>query len=57
MKLVLINVVYYLLQKYHWRQWGSSLTGLRTLDPPLGPPSTPAECFPQGGRVSECTLV
>ena len=26
-----------------WRRWGFSLTGLRKLDPPLGPPSTPAE--------------
>jgi hypothetical protein len=25
--------------------WGSSLTGLRTRDPPLGPPSTLAEIF------------
>ena len=32
------------------------LTGLRTLDPPHGPPSTLAEC-PRGGRVSKCSLV
>ena len=26
-----------------WRRWGSSLLGRPTLDPPLSPPSTPAE--------------
>ena len=30
---------------FHWRRWGSSLPGLRMLDPPLSPPSTPAEFF------------
>ena len=30
-------------KKFHWHRWSSSLTGLRTLDPPLGPPSTTAE--------------
>ena len=30
-------------KKFHWHRWRSSLTGLRTLDPPLGPPSTTAE--------------
>ena len=30
-------------EKFNWRRWGSSLTGLRTLDLTLGPPSTPAE--------------
>ena len=29
--------------KFRWRLWGSSLTGLHTLDPPLGPSS--AEFF------------
>ena len=28
---------------FRWRRWGSSLPGLRTLDPPRSPPSTPAE--------------
>ena len=32
-------------QHFRWRRWGSSLPGLRTLDPPLSPPSTPAEFF------------
>ena len=40
--------------KFCWRLWGSSLTGLCTLDPLLGPPSTLAEFFqrtcPRGGR-------
>jgi hypothetical protein len=31
------------MQKLQWHQWGSSLQGLRSLDPLLGPPSTPAE--------------
>ena len=30
---------------FRWRRWGSSLLGLRTLDPPLRPPSTPADFF------------
>ena len=28
-------------QNFRLRQWGFSLPGLRTLDPPLSPPSTP----------------
>ena len=28
---------------FRWRLWGSSLPGLRMLDPPLSPQSTPAE--------------
>ena len=32
-------------RNFRSRRWGSSLTGLRTLDPPLGPPSTLAESF------------
>ena len=28
-----------------WRQWGSSLPGLRMLEPPLSPPSTPVDIF------------
>jgi hypothetical protein len=31
--------------KFRWRRWGSSLPGLTTLDPPLSPPSKPAEIF------------
>ena len=30
---------------FRWRQSGSSLPGLRTLDSPLRPPLTPAEIF------------
>jgi hypothetical protein len=30
---------------FRWRRWGSSLPGLRMLDPPLCPPSTPVEVF------------
>ena len=30
---------------FRWRRWGSSFPGLCTLDPPLSPPSTPAEIF------------
>jgi hypothetical protein len=33
------------LGNFRCRRWGSSLPGLRTLDPPLIPPSTPAEIF------------
>ena len=29
--------------KFLWCRWGSSLLGLRTLDPLLSPPSTPVE--------------
>ena len=32
-------------KKFRWRRWGSSLPGLRILDPPLSPPSTPDEIF------------
>ena len=32
-------------QNFRSRWWGSSLPGLRTLDPPLSPQSTPAEIF------------
>ena len=32
-------------QKICSRRWGSSLSGLRTLDPPLGPPSIWTEIF------------
>ena len=32
-------------KKFRSRRWGSSLPGLRTRDPPLGPPSTWAEIF------------
>ena len=32
-------------RKFRWRRWGSSLPGLCTLDPPLSPPSKPAEIF------------
>ena len=31
-------------------RWGSSLSGLRTLDPPLGPPSTRA-------KICQCTYL
>ena len=31
--------------RFRWRRWGSSLSGLHTIDPPLSPPSTPAEMF------------
>jgi hypothetical protein len=34
------------LQNFRSDQWGSSLAGLHTLDPPLGPASTWAEIFP-----------
>ena len=34
-----------MIDNFRWRRWGSSLPGLRTLDPPLSPPSTPAEMF------------
>ena len=30
-------------EEFRWQRWGSSLPGLRTRDPPLGPPWTPAE--------------
>ena len=30
---------------FRWRRWGSLVPGLRTLDPPLSPSSTPAEIF------------
>ena len=33
------------LQNFRSRRWGSSLPGLRMLDPPLGPPWTWAEFF------------
>ena len=29
--------------EFRYRRWGSSLPGLRTQDPPLGPPSALAE--------------
>ena len=32
-------------ENFRWRRWGSSLPGLRTLDPPLRHPSTPVEIF------------
>jgi hypothetical protein len=32
-------------QQFHSRRLGSLLPGLRTLDPPLGPPSTGGEIF------------
>ena len=32
-------------ENFRKRRWGSSLSGLRTRDPPLGPPSTLAEIF------------
>ena len=31
------------IYNFRWRRWGSSLPGLRMLDPPLSPPSKPAE--------------
>ena len=39
---------------FRWLQWGSSLPGLRTLDPPLSNPSTPAEIF--GTHVCKVTF-
>ena len=33
------------LENFRWCRCVSSLTGLRTLDPPLSPPSAPAEIF------------
>ena len=33
------------IYKFRWGRWGSSLTGLRTLDPPLGPTSTLANMW------------
>ena len=30
-------------EQFCWRRWGSLLPGLRTLDPPTSPPSTPEE--------------
>ena len=35
--------------KFSWRRWGFSLLGQRTLDPPLGPPSTLAEFLRRTG--------
>ena len=34
-----------IIEKFPLAPMGSSLPGLRTLDPPLGPPSTPAKIF------------
>ena len=31
--------------QFRWGRWGSSLPGLRTLNPLLSPPSTPVEIF------------
>ena len=42
------------IENFRWRRWGSSLPGLRMRDPPLGPPSTPAEIFRRtclGGEI------
>ena len=33
------------IKNFPWRRWGSSLPGLRTLDPSLSLPSTPAQIF------------
>ena len=40
------------LREFHKCRWGSSLPGLRTLDPPLGAPSTLAEIFRRTGLQS-----
>ena len=40
------NCYYNFLDKiFRWHRWGSSRPGLRTLDPPLSPPLTPAEIW------------
>ena len=44
------------IQKFRWCRWGSSLSGLHTLDPLLSPTSTVAEIFWHtclGGRGQE----